>query len=86
MTQRYQVVPLPDGPSALDQRRAPVRITIIDPSHHHHFQHLLCQVATAALSPADIALARKSQGKRSPLDRPRTWRYRDGGRGRCRTL
>ena len=34
---------------------APVRITIIDRSNHHLFQPLLYQVATAALSPADIA-------------------------------
>src|SRR5262249_26941697 len=36
-------------------RRAPVRITIVDRSNHHVFQPLLYQVATAALSPADIA-------------------------------
>jgi NADH:ubiquinone reductase (H+-translocating) len=36
-------------------RRAPARITIIDRSNHHLFQPLLYQVATAALSPADIA-------------------------------
>ena len=36
-------------------RRAPVRITILDRSNHHLFQPLLYQVATAALSPADIA-------------------------------
>jgi NADH dehydrogenase len=36
-------------------RRAPVKITIIDRSNHHLFQPLLYQVATAALSPADIA-------------------------------
>jgi NADH dehydrogenase len=35
--------------------RAPVSITIIDRSNHHLFQPLLYQVATAALSPADIA-------------------------------
>jgi NADH dehydrogenase len=34
---------------------APVRITVIDRSNHHLFQPLLYQVATAALSPADIA-------------------------------
>jgi NADH dehydrogenase len=32
-----------------------VRITIVDRSNHHLFQPLLYQVATAALSPADIA-------------------------------
>ncbi len=36
-------------------RRAPVEITIIDRRNHHLFQPLLYQVATAALSPADIA-------------------------------
>jgi NADH:ubiquinone reductase (H+-translocating) len=36
-------------------RRAPVQITIVDRSNHHLFQPLLYQVATAALSPADIA-------------------------------
>lgn len=36
-------------------RRAPVRVTVIDRRNHHLFQPLLYQVATAALSPADIA-------------------------------
>jgi NADH:ubiquinone reductase (H+-translocating) len=36
-------------------RRAPVRVTLIDQRNHHLFQPLLYQVATAALSPADIA-------------------------------
>ncbi len=35
--------------------RLPVRITIIDRTNHHTFQPLLYQVATAGLSPADIA-------------------------------
>jgi NADH dehydrogenase len=35
--------------------KAPVRITIIDRSNHHLFQPLLYQVATAAISPGDIA-------------------------------
>jgi NADH dehydrogenase len=35
--------------------RAPAQITIVDRSNHHLFQPLLYQVATAALSPADIA-------------------------------
>lgn len=34
---------------------APARITVIDRQNHHLFQPLLYQVATAALSPADIA-------------------------------
>jgi NADH:ubiquinone reductase (H+-translocating) len=36
-------------------RRAPVRITLIDRRNFHLFQPLLYQVATASLSPADIA-------------------------------
>jgi NADH dehydrogenase len=36
-------------------RNGPVRITLIDRSNHHLFQPLLYQVATAALSPADIS-------------------------------
>jgi len=34
---------------------APVQVTLIDRSNHHLFQPLLYQVATAALSPGDIA-------------------------------
>ena len=36
-------------------RKAPVRVTIIDQHNHHLFQPLLYQVATATLSPGDIA-------------------------------
>jgi NADH:quinone reductase (non-electrogenic) len=35
--------------------RAPVKITLIDRQNYHCFQPLLYQVATAALSPADVA-------------------------------
>ena len=35
--------------------REPVRVTLLDRQNHHLFQPLLYQVATAALSPADIA-------------------------------
>jgi len=38
-------------------RREPVRITLLDRRNHHLFQPLLYQVATAALSPAQIATA-----------------------------
>lgn len=41
--------------AALSLRRAPVRLMLIDRSNHHLFQPLLYQVATAALSPAQIA-------------------------------
>jgi NADH dehydrogenase FAD-containing subunit len=36
-------------------RKAPVRVTVIDRNNYHLFQPLLYQVATAGLSPADIA-------------------------------
>src|SRR5258705_3217246 len=36
-------------------RHAPVRVTVIDRHNHHLFQPLLYQVATATLSPGDIA-------------------------------
>jgi len=35
--------------------RAPVRVIVVDRRNHHLFQPLLYQVATAALSPSDIA-------------------------------
>jgi NADH dehydrogenase/putative oxidoreductase len=35
-------------------RHEPVRVTLIDRENYHLFQPLLYQVATAALSPADI--------------------------------
>ncbi|HLN93825.1 MAG TPA: FAD-dependent oxidoreductase, partial [Thermoanaerobaculia bacterium] len=35
--------------------RAPVRVTLVDRRNHHLFQPMLYQVATAGLSPADIA-------------------------------
>jgi NADH:quinone reductase (non-electrogenic) len=36
-------------------KNAPVEVTILDRHNHHTFQPLLYQVATAAISPADIA-------------------------------
>ncbi|MGE0043337.1 MAG: NAD(P)/FAD-dependent oxidoreductase [Vicinamibacterales bacterium] len=36
-------------------RKAPVRVTLVDRHNHHVFQPLLYQVATAVLSPGDIA-------------------------------
>lgn len=41
--------------AAKSLRRAPVRLTVIDRRNHHLFQPLLYEVATAALSDADIA-------------------------------
>lgn len=37
-------------------RRAPVHVTVLDRTNHHLFQPLLYQVATAGLSPAEIAM------------------------------
>jgi NADH dehydrogenase len=36
-------------------QRAPLRVTVVDRRNHHVFQPLLYQVATAGLSPGDIA-------------------------------
>src|SRR5215207_3546928 len=36
-------------------KNAPVRVTLVDRRNHHLFQPLLYQVATAVVSPADIA-------------------------------
>src|SRR5579862_4730976 len=41
--------------AALALRKAAVRVTLIDRRNYHLFQPLLYQVATAGLSPADIA-------------------------------
>ena len=41
--------------AALELKRAPVEIVLIDRRNHHLFQPLLYQVASATLSPADIA-------------------------------
>jgi NADH dehydrogenase len=56
---RPRVVIIGGGFGGLYAARAlaghPVRITLVDRKNHHTFQPLLYQVATAALSPADIA-------------------------------
>src|SRR3954469_13581567 len=41
--------------AARSLRKADVELTVIDRQNHHCFQPLLYQVATAALSPADVA-------------------------------
>ena len=57
--QRPQVVIIGAGFGGLEAakalRRAAVDITVIDRQNHHLFQPLLYQVATAALSPAEVA-------------------------------
>lgn len=47
-------------------RHAPVRVTLVDRSNHHLFQPLLYQVATAGLSPADIASPIRSVLRKQP--------------------
>ena len=46
--------------AARELRRVRVRVTLVDRRNHHLFQPLLYQVATAALSPADIAYPLRS--------------------------
>ena len=41
--------------AAKSLKNAPVRVTLVDRTNHHLFQPLLYQVASAGLSPADIA-------------------------------
>jgi NADH dehydrogenase len=59
MSERPKVVIIGAGFGGLEAAkalaRAPVDVTVIDRENHHCFQPLLYQVATAALSPADIA-------------------------------
>lgn len=58
--ERRQVVILGAGfgglNAAVSLRRAPVDITVVDQRNYHLFQPLLYQVATAGLSPAQIAM------------------------------
>ena len=57
--QKPHVVIIGGGFAGLDAAKAldgaPVRVTVIDRHNHHVFQPLLYQVATAGLSPGDIA-------------------------------
>ncbi len=46
--------------AAMSLAGAPVRVTLVDRTNHHLFQPLLYQVATAGLSPADIAVPIRS--------------------------
>jgi NADH dehydrogenase len=59
MSERPRVVIVGAGFGGLEAAkalaRAPVDLTLIDRTNHHCFQPLLYQVATAALSPADVA-------------------------------
>lgn len=50
-------------------KNAPVDITLLDMKNHHVFQPLLYQVATAGLSPSNIAMP-----IRHVLENKRTWK------------
>ena len=58
-TSKPRVVIVGGGFGGLDAAKglakAPVQVTLLDRHNHHVFQPLLYQVATAALSPGDIA-------------------------------
>lgn len=64
MTDRKHVVIVGGGfgglNAAMSLKRTDVRVTLIDRTNHHLFQPLLYQVATAGLSPADIAVPIRS--------------------------
>ncbi len=75
---------------ALGLRGVDADVTIVDRLNHHLFQPLLYQVATAALSPADIATATRSLLRRRDAEvilaevtgidsKQRSIRFRDGG-------
>src|SRR3989441_7919986 len=59
MSDLPHVVIIGGGFGGLDAARAlagaPVRVTLVDRHNYHLFQPLLYQVATASLSPADVA-------------------------------
>src|SRR3974390_1574774 len=59
MAGQHRVVILGGGfgglSAALTLKRAPVAVTLVDRCNYHLFQPLLYQVATGALSPANIA-------------------------------
>ena len=48
--------------AALELAGADVQVTVVDRRNHHLFAPLLYQVATAALSPGDIAYSLRSFG------------------------
>src|SRR5512143_1261023 len=70
MASRAQVAIVGGGFSGLAAARglarAPVDVTLVDRTNHHLFQPLLYQVATAGLSPADIAAPIRSVLRRQP--------------------
>jgi NADH dehydrogenase len=55
--------------AAKELARYDVNVTLVDPQNHHLFQPLLYQVATAGLSPADVAAPIRSIVKRQKRTR-----------------
>ena len=70
MSRRPRVVIVGAGFGGLEAAKRlagqPVDVTVVDRRNHHLFQPLLYQVATAALSPADIAAPIRSILSRAP--------------------
>src|SRR5438034_1979191 len=68
-----RVIIIGGGFGGLDAARAlkhaPVRVTVVDRHNYHLFQPLLYQVATAGLSPGDIAQPIRGVLRRSPNTR-----------------
>ena len=100
MDERPQVVVVGGGFAGLAAARAlgraAVEVTVVDRHNHHVFQPLLYQVATAGLSPADIAapirwILRRQRNLRVVLGTVTAHRRRGPARdprarrGRCRT-
>src|SRR5512137_286992 len=54
--------------AAVSVARHPVSVTLIDRKNHHTFQPLLYQVATAGLSPAEIAAPIRWIVRRRPVE------------------
>ena len=48
----------------LGLRGAACRVTLLNQRNHHLFQPLLCHVATASLSPGDIAITARALFRR----------------------
>ena len=88
---RHRVVVVGGGFGGLEAvrglRRAPVDVTLIDRRNFHLFQPLLYQVATGALSPAEIATPLRAMLKRQRNARVVMGEVRDIDLGcRCLTL
>src|SRR5690349_24548370 len=70
MSDRPRVVIIGGGFAGLNAAKKlahePVDVTLVDRKNHHTFQPLLYQVATAGLSPAEIAVPIRQVFEKSP--------------------